>query len=154
MSVSGAGAVDEDGCGRHNGCCCRCGDCDVELAAGLRRRRRRGGLITEDFSCVTRRCRTSSPCSVTSRHVNDAFSCVMTHPSARNDSLRTHPSERKCAENYSKLHSVFTFFETAICILVISNHNSFPVLLNKFASGNENLYFIRMNISGSKTNGK
>jgi len=47
--------------------------------------------------------------------------------------------ERKCAENYSDKHSKFNlFFKTAICILVISNHNSFRVLSDKIAS----VYFI------------
>ena len=45
--------------------------------------------------------------------------------------------ERKCAENYNKQHNKF-IFQTAISILLISNHNSFRVLFDKIAS----VYFI------------
>jgi len=41
--------------------------------------------------------------------------------------------ERKCAENYNKQHNKF-IFQTAISILLISNHNSFRVLFDKIAS--------------------
>ena len=47
--------------------------------------------------------------------------------------------QRKYAENYNKWHNKFVFFlKTAINILVISNHTSFRVLLDKIAS----MYFI------------
>ena len=46
--------------------------------------------------------------------------------------------ERKCAKNYNKWHHFFSFFSTAIDILVISHHNSFRVLFDKLAS----VYFI------------
>ena len=45
--------------------------------------------------------------------------------------------ERKCAENYNKWHCKF-IFQTAIGILLISNHNSFRVLFDKIAS----VYFL------------
>jgi len=45
--------------------------------------------------------------------------------------------ERKCAENYNKW-ILNLFFKTTITILIISNHNSFGVLLDKIAS----VYFI------------
>jgi len=45
--------------------------------------------------------------------------------------------ERKCAENYNKW-ILNLFFKTTISILIISNHNSFGVLLDKIAS----VYFI------------
>ena len=40
-------------------------------------------------------------------------------------------SERKCAKNYNKSHNKF-IFQTALNILVISNHNSFRVLFDNF----------------------
>jgi len=45
--------------------------------------------------------------------------------------------ERNCAENYNKWHSKI-IFKTAISISVISNRNSFRLLLDKIAF----LYFI------------
>jgi len=41
--------------------------------------------------------------------------------------------ERKCAENYQKIATNLSAFQTAIGILVISNHNCFRVLFDKIA---------------------
>ena len=45
----------------------------------------------------------------------------------------TRDRERKCAENYNKLHNIF-LLNCAISILVISNHNSFRVLFDTRSS--------------------